>query len=278
MHCRKNIPEKTDNIIRRSLRASLPSGSDICMENASNFAESDNASAVVYSKADVHIHSSYSDGTSSPEDIVDATAGKLQVIAVTDHNRIKGAFKAKEYALRNNLKIDVIIGEEISTKNGHVVGLFLNSKIIPGKDARDAIYEIHKQGGIAVAAHPFNFVPFNEKGYPPIKQLLHELAFDAIEVVSNSHTFSIASNAMASLANASLGLAQLGVSDAHTKEFIGKGYTMFAGTSANDFRVQLMHRNTTAHFDSYSISEMTYDAFNKLRSLYLYISNKNPNE
>ena len=90
---------------------------------------------MLYSKADTHIHTSYSDGTSSPEDIVKFAAGKLQVIAITDHNRIKGAFKAKEYALRNSfLDVEVIIGEEISTKNGHVIGLFFREKDYSGKD------------------------------------------------------------------------------------------------------------------------------------------------
>ena len=105
--------------------------SDICLDisELKRFETCNDISDTVYSKADIHIHSSYSDGTSSPESIIDAAAGKLQVIAITDHNRIKGAFKAKEYALKNNIKVDVVIGEEISTKNGHVVGLFLNRKI-----------------------------------------------------------------------------------------------------------------------------------------------------
>ena len=88
--------------------------SDICLDisELKRFETCNDISDTVYSKADIHIHSSYSDGTSSPESIIDAAAGKLQVIAITDHNRIKGAFKAKEYALKNNIKVDVVIGEE----------------------------------------------------------------------------------------------------------------------------------------------------------------------
>ena len=122
----------------------------------------------LYSKADTHIHTSYSDGTSSPEDIVEAAAGKLRVIAITDHNRIKGALKAKDYALRNNfLEVDVVIGEEISTKNGHVIGLFLEKKVIPGKTAMETIDEIHMQGGLAIAPTLFILYLTPKRGISP---------------------------------------------------------------------------------------------------------------
>ena len=224
-----------------------------------------------YSKADTHIHTSYSDGNSSPEDIVEAAAGRLDVIAVTDHNRIKGAFKAKEYALKNSfLEVDVIIGEEISTKNGHVIGLFLEKKVIPGKTAQATIDEIHSQGGIAVAPHPYYFVSYAEKGYAPIRKLLSELDFDAVEVINNSSTFSIFSNAATSLANVSIGLPQLGVSDAHRMDFIGKGYTGFYGKTALDLRSQIKDKKTTAHFNHYSFQEFKLNTVQSVKSFYFY--------
>lgn len=230
---------------------------------------------MLYSKADTHIHTSYSDGTSSPEDIVEFVAGKLQVIAITDHNRIKGAYKAKEYALKNNfLEVDVIIGEEISTKNGHVIGLFLEKKIIPGKTAMETIDEIHMQGGLAVAPHPFYFVSYAEKRHKPIRKMLMDLDFDAIEVINNSSTFALISNAIASLANVSIGLPQLGVSDAHVSEFIGKGYTEFIGKNAYDLKAQIKEKKVTAHFNHYSLPEIKLNTLQAFKSLYLYIFNK----
>lgn len=226
-----------------------------------------------YSKADTHIHSSYSDGTSSPEDIVKFASGKLQVIAITDHNRIKGAFKAKEYSLKNpRLEVEVIIGEEISTKNGHVVGLFLEKKIIPGKTAAETIDEIHAQGGLAIAPHPFYFVSYKEKGFKPLRKLLSGLEFDAIEVINNSSTFSILCNAAASLANVSLGFPQIGSSDAHTKEFVGKGFTKFKGKTADDFKNGIKENRLTAHFKHYSFNEFYYNIFQTLKSLNQYFS------
>ncbi len=228
---------------------------------------------MIFSKADTHIHSSYSDGLSSPEEIVEAASGKLRVIAVTDHNRIKGAFKAKEYALKHDyLGVDVIIGEEISTKNGHIVGLFLEKKILPGKSAVNTINEIHNQGGIAIAAHPYYIVSYSEKGYKPIRKLLNILDFDAIEVISNSSSFAILPNALASFANVSVGLPSLGVSDAHTKEFIGKGFTRFAGVSAVDFKKQIKEKKITAHFNRYSLSELKIQTVQAFKLFYLYFS------
>ena len=229
----------------------------------------------LYSKADTHIHTSYSDGTSSPEDIVEAAAGKLRVIAITDHNRIKGALKAKDYAIRNNfLEVDVIVGEEVSTKNGHVIGLFLEKKVIPGKTAMETIDEIHMQGGLAIAPHPFYFVSYAEKGHKPIRKMLTDLDFDAIEVINNSSAFSIVSNAVTSLVNVSIGLAQLGVSDAHTREFIGKGYTRFTGKSALDLKNQIKEKRVTAHFSHYSLPELKLNTLQTFKSLYLYLLNK----
>ncbi len=224
-----------------------------------------------YSKADTHIHTSYSDGNNSPEDIVETAAGRLDVIAITDHNRIKGAFKAKEYALKNSfLEVDVIIGEEISTKNGHVIGLFLEKKIIPGKTAQETIDEIHSQGGLAIAPHPYYPVSYAEKGYPTIRKLLPTLDFDAVEVINNSSTFSIFSNAAASLANVSIGLPPVGVSDAHMSNFIGKGYTAFYGKTALDLKLQIKEKKTTAHFSHYSFKEFKINTFQSIRSLYFY--------
>ncbi len=233
---------------------------------------------MLYSKADTHIHSSYSDGTSSSEDIVKFAAGKLQIIAITDHNRIKGAFKAKEYALRNSfLDVEVIIGEEISTKNGHVIGLFLEKKIIPGKTAAATIEEIHAQGGLAIAPHPFYFVSYAEKGHKPLRKLLTYLDFDAIEVINNSSAFTLISNAITSLANVSIGLPQLGVSDAHVKEFIGKGYTKFKGKSAADLKKRIKENKLTAHFKHYSLREQFY-VIQSMKSFYLYFLNKQKTE
>ena len=78
-------------------------------------------------KADLHIHSNCSDGKPSIEEILEYVEHKtdLDVIAITDHDTIDGALLAQELMKRKKYRFEVIIGEEISTKRGHIIGLFL---------------------------------------------------------------------------------------------------------------------------------------------------------
>ncbi len=108
-------------------------------------------------KADLHIHTIYSDGSGTVEEVLRKSISEgLDIIAITDHNEIEGALKARELAERWRLNVDVIIGEEITTSDGHVVGLFLKDRIRPLLTAEATVDEIHRQGGLAVAVHPFS--------------------------------------------------------------------------------------------------------------------------
>jgi len=105
-------------------------------------------------KFDLHIHSSYSsDGLMNPKTIVKiAIKRHLSGIAVTDHNTIKGGLKAKNCETKD---FKVIIGSEIMTDIGEVIGLFLSEEI-RSRNLTDVIYEIKNQNGIIVIPHPFD--------------------------------------------------------------------------------------------------------------------------
>ena len=105
-------------------------------------------------KYDLHIHSKYSsDGILEPEKIVKiATKRGLDGIAVTDHNTIKGGLKAKKYETDD---FKVIVGSEISTERGEIIGLFLEEEI-KSKDVQEVISEIKEQNGIIIIPHPFD--------------------------------------------------------------------------------------------------------------------------
>lgn len=102
---------------------------------------------------DLHIHSKFSiDCNMRPDKIVNVARAKgLDGIAITDHNEVQGALETLKFA-KDNLM--VIIGEEIMTRSGEIIGLFLKEKILPG-DPIEVINEIHSQNGIAILAHPF---------------------------------------------------------------------------------------------------------------------------
>ena len=106
-------------------------------------------------KYDLHVHTSYSKkcGYTNPKNAVKAAIKSgLDGIAITDHDTIKGAIQAKEYSLGF---FDVIIGSEITTNRGEIIGLFLSGDIESNK-FESVISEIKNQNGLAVVPHPFD--------------------------------------------------------------------------------------------------------------------------
>jgi predicted metal-dependent phosphoesterase TrpH len=105
-------------------------------------------------KYDLHSHSKYSsDGFLNPEKIVKVARKRgLSGIAVTDHDTIKGGIEAKKYETDD---FKVIIGSEVSTSKGEIIGLFLSEEI-KSNNFYDVIDEIKAQDGLIVVPHPFD--------------------------------------------------------------------------------------------------------------------------
>lgn len=104
---------------------------------------------------DLHCHTKYSfDCSMSPKKVVRlAKARGVDAIAITDHNEVAGAYEARDYG--KQIGIEVVIGEEITTKAGDILGLFIKDRI-KTYDPFEAIDEIKRQGGIAIMPHPFS--------------------------------------------------------------------------------------------------------------------------
>lgn len=130
-------------------------------------------------KYDFHTHSNYSfDGVIEPKKLVKTAIKKnLSGIAVTDHNTIQGGLKAKEFETEN---FEVVVGSEITTERGEVIGLYLSEEI-HSKTYLDVINEIKEQNGIVVLPHPFDDTRGNGTN-PKIQDV--ELA-DYIEVFNS---------------------------------------------------------------------------------------------
>jgi hypothetical protein len=199
-------------------------------------------------RADLHTHSWWSDGAQSPEDLVRAAAGRVDVLAITDHDEIAGAQRAQEFARAHpELGVDVVIGEEVSTLNGHVVALYLEERVPAGLSADRTLELVHAQGGLAVAAHPFHPIRYRRPGQPPLAHLIPHLPFDGIEVVNNSGFSARLYDAWAALRNAEWLLAVTGGSDAHDVAYVGSGVTRFEGRDGAALRRALLERRTRAH-------------------------------
>ena len=107
-------------------------------------------------RADLHIHTLASDGTASLVDILDHVERntELDVIAITDHERIDAALAGRAMAVDRGLRFEVIVGEEVTTLGGHLLALWIEEPIRPFKTLGATIAAVHDQGGIAIPAHP----------------------------------------------------------------------------------------------------------------------------
>lgn len=191
-------------------------------------------SPVSWSKADLHLHTTYSDGLMTPEETLDIIAqdASLRVIAITDHDTIEGALAAREYARRHQLLLEVVIGQEVTTGDGDVLGLYLHTTLPRFTTAAAAIEAIHHQGGLAVAAHPFVF----GGGTQSLSFTFLRLPFDAVEA-RHGCPLSLAANLGTRLLNRfGPRLAELGNSDSHVPYTAGQAFTWFPGSSGADLR------------------------------------------
>ncbi|MFN8520395.1 MAG: PHP-associated domain-containing protein [Chloroflexota bacterium] len=210
------------------------------------------------SRADLHIHTLASDGVDGVDAILDAAvAAGLQVIAITDHERIDAAVVGQRLARERQLPVDVIVGEEITTRNGHLVALFLTQRIKPWGRMRDAVAQVHEQGGLAIVAHPL--VPYPlcaSEG--TIRRLLDEADParhpDAIEAF-NPTTARMRWSARVPAFAFEAGLTQVASSDAHKATSVGRAITRFRGDDAQALRRAIVEDSTAWEGTGYAWPE-----------------------
>jgi predicted metal-dependent phosphoesterase TrpH len=128
--------------------------------------------------ADFHSHSHYSrDSVLNPRTYIDRCIQRgINVIAVTDHNEIEGAFVIQKMAPP---ELKVIIGEEVKTAEGEIIGLFLHDIVPRDMSPEDTVRAIHEQGGMAVIPHPFDKFRRSVLTGAAIERVKHDV--DAIE-------------------------------------------------------------------------------------------------
>ncbi len=208
------------------------------------------------SKADLHIHTTFSDGLMTPEAVVEyvATQTDLRVIAISDHDTIEGAMVARRYQQRypeDFGHVEIIIASEITSRDGDILGLYLNRDVPAGMSAAETVDAIHAQGGLAIAVHPFSFMfPMLYKG---VKGRIHSLPFDGVET-RNAAPTEFPSNYLTQWVNRRRGaLPEVGGSDAHYLPTVGKTFTLFPGDTAADFRHALEAGEVQAGGQVYSM-------------------------
>lgn len=212
-----------------------------------------------FSKADLHIHTVFSDGLMTPEALVEfvGTQTDLQVIAVTDHDTMAGALIARAYAERfpeDFHNLEVIVGAEITSADGDILALFIEEDIPPKLSAAETIEKIHAQNGIAIAAHPhahlLNY--FGIDGMKGAGKYIKTLPFDGVEVCNATPTEFYA-NWLTTYSNRKgQNLAETGGSDGHYLPTVGTAHTIFPGKTAADLRQAIETKKTRAGGRVYS--------------------------
>lgn len=207
------------------------------------------------SKADLHIHTRVSDGLASVEQVLEYVEHEtdLDAIAITDHEDATGGLRARELAAKRQYRVEVVVGAEITTLQGHLIGLFLEASPKSFRRVESALEVIHAQGGLAVIPHPMSWLT-RSLGRRVIDRLCERneagVVFDGIEVANPSPAGRITSAKSARL-NEAWGLAVTGGSDAHHLPHIGTGWTEFDGEGTAALRQALLERTTNARMGSY---------------------------
>lgn len=202
-------------------------------------------------KADLHIHTSYGDGMADIDELLDyAERSDLTVIAVTEHDELRAAFDARERWAKSNYRFDLIVGEEVTALEGHVVALFIEEPLPSLRHLPEVLAAIHRQGGLAIIPHPLSWLT-RSVGQRAIERVLalggnDGVYFDAIETANMSLAGRITMAKARRLNDERFHFAAVGASDAHFLEAVGSAYTTFEGATATDLRRAILEKRTAA--------------------------------
>jgi hypothetical protein len=207
---------------------------------------------------DLHCHSAASfDSLSKPADLVRLAAERgLTHLAITDHERIDGALAARELAPP---ELTIIVGEEIRSADGDLLGLFLEQTVAPGLSAAETIAAIHEQGGLAGLPHPFD--RFRNSGLAGEREAaLTELAgqLDFVEAYNARVPFHEANERAADFARRH-GLPGVASTDAHSLLEVAVACTIVPGPlqTPDQLRSALAHATLLTGHASYLVRGLT---------------------
>ncbi|MBI5305374.1 MAG: PHP domain-containing protein [Chloroflexi bacterium] len=201
-------------------------------------------------KADIHIHTTHSDGMASVQQVFDFVENKtaLDVIAITDHDMFDGADEARNLAARRNYRFQVLTGMEVTTIEGHLLVLGLDQPVKSLMALDKTIAQVHEQGGIVIAPHPMSWLirSIGRNGLMRIHRNPHdEVYFDGFETMNPSLAGRVVAQQVREINARVLKLPETGGSDSHIKETIGTAVTNYPGTTAQDL-LRAIHNNETS--------------------------------
>jgi len=217
---------------------------------------------------DLHVHTCHSPDSDTPVSAIAPACERARIdcVAITDHNCIAGALE-----LQRSGAVRVIVGEEIRTTAGELIGLFLSRLVPPGLGPLETIARVKEQGGLVCMPHPFSrwpvarpgslgngsggaFVPDGRLGRMN-RLLTREVlsAIDLIEVMNSRTPFTgnlVAARHLAELC----AIPGTAGSDAHTAREIGRARTEMADFSdATSFLAAMRAARATGETSSFLV-------------------------
>lgn len=188
-------------------------------------------------KIDLHTHSILSpDGGLCEKDYRDLLERKkLDCIAITDHNRVDFALN-----LHKKLGRQIIVGEEVMTQDGEIIGLFLKQVVPAGLSARETVKAIKKQDGLICVPHPFERLRHGLQ-----ENVLQEIVtdIDCLEVF-NGRSLEPATRILAQQYVERYKLGPVANSDSHCRIGIGRTYSIIASLPDRKTLIPLLRKGS----------------------------------
>ena len=169
-------------------------------------------------KIDLHVHTTGSkDAFTEPEQLPIVLKQRgLDGVAITDHDT---------FTTVSMSGIIILPGIEVSTREGHIIGLGVSGPVPKGRSADETISMIHRDGGIAVVPHPFDPVS------PCVNPCKLKSRPEAIEVINSDALLFSLNSAIARRVAERLKLPMVAGSDSHIPETVGDAYTLIDSDS-----------------------------------------------
>ncbi len=170
-------------------------------------------------RIDLHVHTRHSHDSAAPVSSVLRRCGDagLGVVAVTDHDSIRGGLEAREIS-----GLPVIVGEEIKSAQGDIIGLFLEELVPPLLSPLETVKRIKAQGGLVGAPHPFDRIRPTAIGRRTMLEILPWVDF--LEGY-NAHTLLSMDNRRGVDFAREHSLPVVACSDSHSALELGRTYT-----------------------------------------------------
>ncbi len=228
-------------------------------------------------KADLHMHTTASDGMGTVEEVLEHVQNNtdLDVIAISDHDEIRGAWAARDLAAKRNYRFEIIMAQEITSRHGHVLIYGVEEPFKMFQSLEKTVDWAHERGGVVIIPHPLSYMTLSV-GEKKLRSLFDKaMMVDGIEVLNPSIAGYVRKERVREVNSSEWHLAEIGNSDAHFPRHIGTAYTTFEGHTSAELLEAIRLRKTVAHGRYLSIKEQLQGAGKQnLRSLVVLPADK----